>query len=118
LLSGHKEIGKFCTQPFSGDKIMESLPTNLVIARKSKGWTLQDASANTGYKIVTIGSYERGYRLPPVNVLQKLAANYGTSVAWLLGEECQTCLMDTYVKELENQITQLKEATNGNTLRN
>lgn len=90
---------------------MQELQNNLIVARKAKGWTLKDAEQNTGIKIVTIGSYERGYRLPPINTLQKLAAHYGVSVGSLLGETCQTCLMDTYVKELETQIAQLKEAT-------
>lgn len=97
---------------------MQQLQENLILARKSKGWTLKDAENHTGIKIVTIGSYERGYRLPPVNILHRLAIHYDTSVGWLLGESCQTCLLDTYVKELETQIAKLKEATNGITLHN
>jgi transcriptional regulator with XRE-family HTH domain len=89
------------------------LQTNLLIARKAMGWTLQDAELHTGIKMVTIGSYERGYRLPPINILQRLASHYNTSVGSLIGEHCQTCLLDTYVKELETQIAKLKEATNG-----
>lgn len=97
---------------------MEKLQDNLVIARKAKGWTLKDAEQHTGIKIVTIGSYERGYRLPPINVLDKLATHYGVTVGSLLGEECQTCLMDVYIKELETRIAQLMEATNGITIHN
>lgn len=71
---------------------METLRNNLRTARKNKGWSLQAAEAATSIKSVTIGSYERGYRLPPLNILQKLAADYGVSVGWLMGEHCEKCM--------------------------
>lgn len=64
----------------------EMLQNNLRIARKDMGWTLTDAQNHTGVKAVTIGSYERGYRLPPIDILFRLAAHYETSVAQLTGE--------------------------------
>lgn len=70
---------------------METLRNNLRTARKNKGWSLQAAEAVIGIKSVTIGSYERGYRLPPLNILQKLAGDYGVSIGWLMGEQCAQC---------------------------
>lgn len=95
---------------------MEKLQDNLVIARKAKGWTLKDAENHTGIKIVTIGSYERGYRLPPLNMLQRLANHYEVSIGSLLGEECPACALIS--NTLSTQIISLQEATNGITLRN
>lgn len=89
---------------------MESLAKNLKIARMTRGWTIAEAELHTGIKKVTIGSYERGYRLPPVDILQKLAADYETSVAWLIGEQCNNCATQYRIKELESQLSTLKEA--------
>lgn len=76
----------------NGRHIMETLRNNLRTARKNKGWSLHAAEAVIGIKSVTIGSYERGYRLPPLNILQKLAGDYGVSIGWLMGEHCATCM--------------------------
>ena len=89
---------------------MTKLQDNLKIARTAKGWTLQDAENHTGIKIVTIGSYERGYRLPPINILQRLANHYETSVASLIGEECSQCKTESRIAELESIVASLKEA--------
>ena len=62
------------------------LQTNLRKARRDKSWTLADAENHTGIKMVTIGSYERGYRVPPINILQRLASHYETTVGKLIGE--------------------------------
>ena len=95
-----------------------TLQTNLLLARKAKGWTLREAELQTGVKVVTIGSYERGYRLPPINTLQILAAHYDTTVGALLGEKCPTCeivsdTLQNQVISLKEAINELKEATNG-----
>jgi transcriptional regulator with XRE-family HTH domain len=95
---------------------MENLAKNLKLARISRGWTLKDAQNHTGINIVTIGSYERGHRLPPINMIQRLANHYGTTIAWLVGEECKQC--NIVSNALHTQVIELKEAINGITLRN
>lgn len=89
---------------------METLRNNLRIARKFKNWSLQAAEATTGIKSVTIGSYERGYRLPPLNTLQKLAVDYGVTIGWLMGEECPKCSQEVKIADLEAEIETLKES--------
>lgn len=64
----------------------KTLQKNLKKARAVTGWTLAEAEEKTGIKSVTIGSYERGYRLPPLDVLVLLADHYGVTVGWLIGE--------------------------------
>lgn len=82
----------------------------LRLARISKGWKLKDAEIHTGINKVVIGSYERAYRLPPINVLIKLAADYDTTVATLIGENCQKCNADGRIAALEALLKTIVEA--------
>lgn len=89
------------------------LQDNLKIARAAKGWTLADAENHTGIQSVTIGSYERGYRIPPIPALTRLAAHYEVTIGSLLGEQCPKCSTEQIIKNLEAELEKLKEAQNG-----
>ena len=89
---------------------MKELQDNLRKARKAKGWTLKDAQNHMGLNSITIGSYERGYRLPPVDILKRMAIHYEVTMGWLFNEPM---VSRETLEELDSQIQALKEAYNG-----
>lgn len=53
--------------------------------REEKNLTLKELSSETGIAISTLNSYEKGYRVPKIENLQKLANFFNASVSYLQG---------------------------------
>lgn len=63
------------------------LGDNLRKLRTEKKLSMQDVAEIIGLKEDTYGTYERGTRKPPLDVLIKLADFYGASTDYLLGRD-------------------------------
>lgn len=55
--------------------------------RLSKNWTQKELALNSGITRESIGNYERGDRIPPSDILNKIAAALGVPVSKLLEED-------------------------------
>lgn len=64
---------------------MLSLGQRLQKARKMKGMTQQEVADKFGISHGTLSGYERNYRDPDTEVLNRLADLYNVSVDWLVG---------------------------------
>ena len=62
------------------------LPARLYEIRKRCGFTQMAVELETGISKGAISMYETGTRCPTFHNLLRLAALYGVSVGWLLGE--------------------------------
>lgn len=59
-------------------------------ARKARGLTLAQVSAQVGLSVTHLSRLEAGKRQPSIGMLMKLAQSYGTGVGELLGESTGT----------------------------
>ncbi|GAB2570873.1 helix-turn-helix domain-containing protein [Gracilibacillus alcaliphilus] len=66
---------------------MNILGKRLKEARKSKAFTQMEVSKKLGISHGTLSGYERGYRDPDTDILNRLAQLYEVSADWLLGNE-------------------------------
>lgn len=65
----------------------QGLCEKLVILRKRAGQTQQMAADAMGLTRASLNSYENGIRRPKIDAIKKMAAYYGVSVDYLLGDE-------------------------------
>lgn len=65
----------------------QGLCDKLVVLRKRSGQTQQNAADGMGLTRASLNSYENGIRKPKIDAIKKMAAYYGVSVDYLLGEE-------------------------------
>lgn len=63
---------------------MSTLGTRLKEIRKNQKLIQGEVASTLGLKRVTLSNYERGYRRPDVDTLNKLAGFYGVTTDWLL----------------------------------
>ena len=64
---------------------MPTLPERMLVLRKEKKLTQEDAAKQSGIVLRTYCRYEKGEREPTVSTLWKLADFYGVSIDYLVG---------------------------------
>lgn len=67
--------------------MMSGLGVRLKRAREVKGLTQQEVANKLGVSNGTISGYERGYRDPDTDTLNKMADLYDVSLDWLSGRD-------------------------------
>ncbi len=60
--------------------------SNVRAARLEAGLTKEQVSVQIGRGVYALAAYERGELMPPIDVLQRIAATLGTTVGALLDE--------------------------------
>lgn len=73
--------------------------TNLVDLRKDKGLTQQEFAEAIGFSDKSISKWERGYAIPTVDILIKIADFYGITVNDLIQENALSSLKDKRERE-------------------
>ena len=90
--------------------ITETLGERLKFAREKKKYTQMEVAKRLGITNGTISGYERNYRDPDTETLNKLANLYDVSPNWLLGnkKESENSLpkskIDEIVKRVEDKL--------------
>lgn len=91
---------------------MKILAKRLKEARESAGLKQIDAAKKLGISNGTLSGYERDYRDPDTDILNKMADLYGVSVDWLLGKTSQPSLYDGSDEDMDEELKEfIKEAT-------
>jgi len=78
-----------------------SLNSNLKKFRKNKGLTQKELAEKSGITRESIGNYERGDRIPPANILSKIAIALGVSINDLIDYESY---IDKSDKQINSQV--------------
>ena len=79
---------------------LAELGNRLRKARESRGMTLRELAAATDGYIANLSSYEKGRRVPPLELFTNIARTLGVSADYLLGgTEEESLLIDDEVKE-------------------
>lgn len=66
-----------------------SLGKRIKMEREKRGWTQEYLANLLNIKIGTLSGYERGYRQPDIQMLQKIADAFNVSTDYLLGRDSQ-----------------------------
>lgn len=67
------------------DRLLRSLGERIRRTRRRKGWTQAQLAEALGIRAGTLSGYEREYRRPDVEMLDRIASVLGVSVDYLLG---------------------------------
>ena len=76
--------------------------------RTIRGWTQEELGKRLGVSKVAVSSYELGYRLPNVEMLEKLADAFEVTVDYLLGRD-ETCGVSATEREMIAILRRLPE---------
>lgn len=80
-----------------------SLNSNLKKFRKNKGLTQKELAEKSGITRESIGNYERGDRIPPANILSKIAIALGVSINDLIDYDIYVDkILDAYDSQVSN----------------
>jgi transcriptional regulator with XRE-family HTH domain len=60
------------------------IASNIKFLRKSRGWTQEQLAQKLNKTYITIGDYERGKALPPLNVILELCGIFEVDIAPLV----------------------------------
>lgn len=84
---------------------MEKLAERITALRKASGLSQLELAKAIGVSRVSIGFYERGERIPPVNIALNIAQTLHVSINYLLGAEqkAELCL-DEAIKIIKEEI--------------
>lgn len=80
------KTGEISKMPVPMQRAYLTLPDRLYQIRKERNLTQLDVELETGIIKESISLYENGLRYPVFYNLVRLAAFYGVSVGWLIGE--------------------------------
>ena len=79
---------------------------NIKRLRIEKGWKQKDLAEHSDVTRVSIGNYERGTRVPPVDIAFRLAESLGVTVGEIVGETEKTeTLFDLLNEENQKQVS-------------
>lgn len=80
------KTGEISKMPISMQRAYLTLPDRLYQIRKERNLSQLAVSLETGICEASICTYENGSKYPMFHNLIRLAAFYGVSVGWLIGE--------------------------------
>lgn len=76
--------------------------------REEKGYMQKDVADNLGIAANTLSGYERNVRKPDAPILNKIAAYYGVSVDFLLGNENKVEDLERIMPEGVNALRRMR----------
>lgn len=92
--------------------MMSVLPIRLKEAREKKGLKQIEAAKKLGISNGTLSGYERNYRDPDTDILNKMANLYDVTVDWLMGRSNDPRLTAEQDKKYDKETEKLLEKLN------
>lgn len=89
--------------------MMSVLPIRLKEAREKKGLKQIEAAKKLGISNGTLSGYERNYRDPDTDILNKMANLYDVTVDWLMGRSNDPRLTADQQVEIDKKFKKLYE---------
>ncbi|RYF28308.1 MAG: XRE family transcriptional regulator [Comamonadaceae bacterium] len=84
--STHLRLGQSCAEYWKPSVQNKSELPNLVLLRKERGLLQVQVAESLGYTERSIQRWEKGDSAPVIGDVRKLAAFFGVSVSYLIGE--------------------------------
>ena len=92
-------------------KFSTSFSTRLRETRTNRGIKMQEFSERIGVSINALSNYETGKRIPPCDVLKKMAVFLGVSADYLIGVSDESTISSSKIIDTENIIKALISIT-------
>ncbi len=87
------------------------LPKRLKMARDKNGWTQEQAAEKLNISIGTLSGYERGYRSPNPEMIEKIAEMYKVTPDYIFGWSDDPRLPQITDSEILKKIEETKKET-------